>query len=41
MEEAYQDRDEAKRRGAAGSDFILTHRTWRKFAENFIAAVEE
>lgn len=41
MEEAYHDRDEAGRRGLEGSNFVLTHRTWRQFAQQFIAAIEE
>lgn len=41
MEEAYQNRDEARRRGLAASDYMLKHRTWRNFAQNFIRVAHE
>ncbi|MBF0561451.1 MAG: tetratricopeptide repeat protein [Alphaproteobacteria bacterium] len=37
LEKLYTDRAEAKRRGQRGQDFILGQRTWRKFAEQFVA----
>jgi glycosyltransferase involved in cell wall biosynthesis len=37
LERIYTDRAEAKRRGEAARDFILTERTWRRFAETFVA----
>lgn len=37
MEHAYRNREEAAAKGRAASDFILTQRTWRQFAERFVA----
>lgn len=40
LEEIYADRAEAKRRGERGAAFISGERTWRRFAETFVAEVE-
>ncbi|MBF0333061.1 MAG: glycosyltransferase family 4 protein [Alphaproteobacteria bacterium] len=40
LEAMYQNREEARRRGAAGMEFIQKERTWRKFAEAFVEAAE-
>ncbi|MBF0394080.1 MAG: glycosyltransferase family 4 protein [Alphaproteobacteria bacterium] len=40
LEEIYANRDEARRRGALGMEFIQKERTWRKFAEAFVAEAE-
>jgi glycosyltransferase involved in cell wall biosynthesis len=37
MEHAYRNREEAEAKGRAASRFILTERTWRRFAERFVA----
>jgi hypothetical protein len=37
LETIYTDRAEAKRRAELGRTFLLTERTWRQFAETFIA----
>ncbi len=40
LETVYTDRTEARRRAAKARDFVLGERTWRKFAEVFIAECE-
>lgn len=40
LETVYSDRAEARRRGAKAREFVLGQRTWRKFAEVFIAECE-
>jgi glycosyltransferase involved in cell wall biosynthesis len=37
MEHTYRNREEASAKGRAASAFILTQRTWRQFAERFVA----
>jgi glycosyltransferase involved in cell wall biosynthesis len=40
LEAVYSDRAEARRRAERAKDFMFGERTWRKFAEQFVAACE-
>ncbi|PWC55346.1 glycosyltransferase [Azospirillum sp. TSO22-1] len=41
LEEIHADRAEAARRAANAARFMATERTWRRFAEDFVAAVDQ
>ncbi|MBF0334448.1 MAG: glycosyltransferase family 4 protein [Alphaproteobacteria bacterium] len=40
LEQIYQNREEARRRAALAMEFVHKERTWRKFAEAFVAEAE-